>query len=149
MKTNFLFHTLECWKTYFCNLLTFITWRVCIVEKKISCLYVWKQLPVVFKKRNENFAFAFERVWLDLEFPNILFPLKYHPTILERQLNYLKCSATMSLWQSNNLSAMLCHQNFLVQCLLSTFWKLLPMLDASSWHEALQCVNRQSDPRNP
>ena len=39
-------------KHTFAILLTFITWCVCIVEKKISCLYALKQLPVVFKKRN-------------------------------------------------------------------------------------------------
>ena len=123
MKFNFLSHTLWCWKTYFCNLLTFITWWVCIVEKKISYLNASKQLTIVFKNRNQNFAFAFENVWLGLEFPNLLFHLKYYPTTLERQLNYLKWFATMSIWPFSNLSTMLCHQSFLVQCLL--YWNLL------------------------
>ena len=38
-----------------------------------------------------------EHVRLHLEFLNLPFPLKYQPTILERQLNYLKWCATMSL----------------------------------------------------
>ena len=54
-----------------------------------------------------GFASAFEHVWRDLEFSNLLFHLKHHPTSLERLLNYLKCFATMSLWQSNDLSTML------------------------------------------
>ena len=65
----------------------------------------------------------FEHVWLDLKFSNLLFPLKYHPTNLERQLNYQKCFATMSLWPSNDLSTLVCHLGFLVQCLFSTYWK--------------------------
>ena len=79
---------------------------------------------------SKNFDFAFEHTWLDHEFPNLLSPLKYHLITLERQLNYLKCFATMSLWLSNDLSTMLCHQSFLVQCLLSTYWKLLAFLES-------------------
>ena len=57
----------------------------------MSSLYASKlKLPVVFQKRNWNFAFAFEHLWLGTEFLNVLFPLKFHPGTLETQLNYLK-----------------------------------------------------------
>ena len=36
----------------------------------------------------------------------------------------------ISLWPSNGLSIMLCHQSFLVQCLSSTYWKLLAFLES-------------------
>ena len=97
----------------------------------MSCLYASKlKLPVVFQKRNWNFAFAFEHLWLDFELLNLLFPLKLHPATLERQLNYLKCFVTMPLWQSNNLVIILCHQSFLLHCLSLTCWKLLPFLES-------------------
>ena len=97
----------------------------------MSCLYASKlKLPVVFQKRNWNFAFAFEHLWLDFELLNLLFPLKLHPATLERQLNYLKCFVTMPLWQSNNLGIILCHQSFLLHCLSLTCWKLLPFLES-------------------
>ena len=72
----------------------------------------------------------FEHVWHDLEFPNLLFPLKYYSTTLRRELNDLKCFTTTSLWPSNDLSTMLCHQSFLVQCLPSAYWKLLVFLES-------------------
>ena len=87
----------------------------------------------LYSKKKPKLCFC---VWIRmtwLEFLNLLFPLKYHPTALERQFNYLKCFSKMSLWQSNDLSAMLCHQSFLLQCLLSTYWKLLPFLE-SIWN---------------
>ena len=97
----------------------------------MSCLYASKlKLPVVFQKRNWNFAFAFEHLWLDFELLNLLFPLKLHPATLERQLNYLKCFVTMPLWQSTNLGMILCHQSFQLYCLSLTCWKLLPFLDS-------------------
>ena len=74
-------------------------------------------------------------VWTRTTWPQIsesTFPLEYQPTTLEKQVNYLKYFATMSLWQSNDLSTMLYHQSFLVQCLLSSYWKLLPFL-GSTW----------------
>ena len=102
---------------------------VCIVMWRMSCLYNSKlQFPVVFRKINWNFAFAFEHLWLDLELLNLSFPLKLHPATFERQLNYLKCFVTMPLWQSNNLLIMLCHQSFLLHCLSLTCRKLLPFL---------------------
>ena len=75
-------------------------------------------------------TFPFEHVRPDLDFLYLLLPLKYHPTTLERQLNYLKWFATISLWQSYDLSAVLCHQSFLAQCLLSTYWKLFWFLES-------------------
>ena len=97
----------------------------------MSFLYVSKlKLSVAFQKRNWNFAFAFEHLWLDFELLNLLFPLKLHPATLERQLNYLKCFVTMPLWQSNNLVIILCHQSFLLHCLSLTCWKLLPFLES-------------------
>ena len=97
----------------------------------MSFLYVSKlKLSVAFQKRNWNFAFAFEHLWLDFELLNLLFPLKLHPATLERQLNYLKCFVTMTLWQSNNLVIILCHQSFLLHCLSLTCWKLLPFLES-------------------
>ena len=53
------------------------------------------------------------------------FPLKFQRTTHKKQLNYLKCFKTMSLRQSNDLSTMLCHQSFLVQCIISAYWELL------------------------
>ena len=96
----------------------------------MSCLYASKlKLSVALQKRNWNFAFAFEHLWLDFELLNLLFPLKLHPATLERQLNYLKCFVTMPLWQSSNLDMILCHQSFLLHCLFLTCWKLLPFLE--------------------
>ena len=96
----------------------------------MSCLYASKlKLSVALQKRNWNFAFAFEHLWLDFELLNLLFPLKLHPATLERQLNYLKCFVTMLLWQSSNLDMILCHQSFLLHCLFLTCWKLLPFLE--------------------
>ena len=37
---------------------------------------------------------------------------------------------TISLWQSNNLVIILCHQSFLLHCLSLTCWKLLPFLES-------------------
>ena len=76
--------------------------------------------------QNNSQLYSKKEIKFDLKFLNLLFPLKYHPTTLERQFDYLKWFATMSLRRSNDLSTMLCHQSFLVQCLLSTCWKLLP-----------------------
>ena len=101
---------------------------VCIVMWRMSCLYNSKlQFPVVFRKINWNFAFAFEHLWLDLELLNLSFPLKLHPATFERQLNYLKCFVTMPL-----LSMILCQQNFMLYCLSLAWWKLLPFL-GSNW----------------
>ena len=50
----------------------------------------------------------FEHVWLEFEFRNLFF----------------------SLSPSNDLTTMLCHQRFLVQCLLSIYWKLLSFLES-------------------
>ena len=98
----------------------------------MSCLYDSKlKLSVAFQKRNWNFAFAFEHLWLDFELLNLLFPLKLHPATLGRQLsNHLKYFLTMSLWQSNNLGMILCHQSFLLHCLSLICWKLLPFLES-------------------
>ena len=97
----------------------------------MSCLYDSKlKLSVAFQKRNWNFAFTFEHLWLDFELLNLLFPLKLHPATLDRQLNnHLKYFVTMSLWQSNNLGMILCHQSFLLHRLSLTCWKLLLFLE--------------------
>ena len=98
------------------------------LENELSvCLKT--KTPVVFRKRNWNFAFAFEPLWLDHKLLNLLFPLKFYPETLESQLNYLKWFVTMHLWQSNNLTKILCHQSFLLHCLSLTCWKLLPFFD--------------------
>ena len=104
---------------------------MCVYRKVENELSVWlkTKTPVVFRKRNWNFAFAFEHLWLDLKLLNLLFPLKFYPATLESQLSYLKCFVTMHLWQSNNLTIILCHQGFLLHCLSLTCWKLLPFLD--------------------
>ena len=97
----------------------------------MSYLYASKlKLPVVFKKRNLNFTFAFKHLWLNLEHLNLLFPLKFHPATLERQLNYLKCFAMIPHCQSNNLGIKLCHQSLLLHCLSLTSWKLFPFLES-------------------
>ena len=68
----------------------------CRVEDRLSVII--KTTPsCIKKKKKKKLCFWFEHVWLDLEFLNLLFPLKYHPTNLERQFNYLKWFATMSL----------------------------------------------------
>ena len=104
-----------------------ITWMYCREEDKLSvCI---KTTPsFIQKKEIKTLLFAFQQLLLYLEFMNLRFPIKYHPTTLERHLNYPKWFATMSVSQSNNLSTILCHQSFLVQCLSSTYWKLLPSL---------------------
>ena len=97
----------------------------------MSCLYASKlKLSVVFQKRYWNFAFAFEHLWLDTKLLNLLFPLKFHPATIERQLSYLKYFVTMPLRQSKNLGIILCHQSFLLHCLSSTYWKLLPFFES-------------------
>ena len=81
-----------------------------------------KTIPGCIHKKKLKLCFC---VWTCMTWPRIsesTLPLKYHPTTLERQLKYPKCFATMCLWQSNNLSTMHCHQSFLVQCFLSTYW---------------------------
>ena len=90
-----------------------MTWVHCRVEDKLS-VCIKTTASCIQKTKLKNFALAFEHIWLDLEFLNLIFPLNYHPTTLKKQLNYLKWFATMSLWQSNDLSTMLCHQSFLV-----------------------------------
>ena len=75
----------------------------------MTCMYASKlKLPVAFLKINWNL----------------------HPAALKRQLNYLKCFVTMSLWQSNNLGIILCYQSFLLHCLSLTCWSLLPFLES-------------------
>ena len=87
----------------------------CIHTKKLKlCFCVWTHMT--WRRVSES-----------------TFPLKYHSTTLERQLKYLKSFATMCLWQSNDLSTMLCHQSFLVQCLFSTYWEVLPFVE-SIWY---------------
>ena len=104
---------------------------ICIVKWRMNCLYASKlKLPVLFQKRNWNFAFAFEHLWLDHELLNLLFPLKFHPANLERQLNYLKCFVTMPFWQSNNLGIILCYQGFLLHCNSLNCWKLISFLES-------------------
>ena len=124
----------------------------------MSCLYASKlKLPVVFQKRNWNFAFAFEHLWLDFELLNLLFPFKLHPATLERQLNYLKCFVTMSLWQSSNLVVTFCHQSFLLHCLSLSYWKLRPFLeiilffsyDFKNTEHLINLVNSNAASREP
>ena len=98
----------------------------CREEDRLSvCI---KATPSCIKKKKKLklcFCVGTHMTWPQIS--ESTFPLKYHPTILERQLRYIKCFATMCLWQSNDLSTMLCHQSFLVQCLLGIYWKLLPI----------------------
>ena len=101
----------------------------CRVEDKLSVCIKTKTHSFILKKKL-NFAFTFEHAWFDLVFLNILLPLKFYSITLERQAIYLKCFLTMPLWQSNDLSTMFCHQNFLVQCLLSIFLNLLPFIES-------------------
>ena len=97
----------------------------------MSCLYSAKpKLSVAFQKRNQNFEFAFEHLWLDFELLNLLFFLKLSPKTLERQLNYLKCFTTIPPWQSSNLGMILCHHSFLLHCLSLTCWKIFPFLES-------------------
>ena len=104
---------------------------VFIVKSRMSCLYVWKlKLSVVFQKRNWNFSFAFEPLWLAFELLNLLFFLKLHPAALDRQLNYLECFLTMSLWQSNTFGMVLCHQSFLLHYLSLNCWRLFPFSES-------------------
>ena len=100
---------------------------VCIKTKSPRCIHKTKQNN---NNKNWNAAFAFKHLWLDLQIRNLLFPLKFHQTTLERHPNDLKYFVTMSLWQPNDLSTMLCRKSFLVQCLLSTCWKLYHFLES-------------------
>ena len=119
---------------------------MCVYRKrKINCLYDSKlKILVVFQKRNWNFAFAFEHLWLDLKLLNLLFPLKLHPATFQTQLNYLKCFVTMPFWQSINLGIILGYQSFLLHCLSLTCWKLLPFLE-SIWFYSCNFKNRAFD----
>ena len=100
---------------------------VCIVNWWRNCLYASKlKAPVVFQKRDWDFAFAFEHLWLELKLLNLPFPFKLHPATLEKQLNYWKCFVTMPFFLSNYLSTILCRQSFLLHCFSLTCWKLLP-----------------------
>ena len=52
-------------------------------------------IKTILKKEIKTWLSRFNTY--DLEFLNLLFPLKYHHATLERQLDYLKWFATMSL----------------------------------------------------
>ena len=54
MKINFLPHTLECWKIYFCNLRTFITW--CVEEDKLSVCT--KATPSCIQEKKSKLCFC-------------------------------------------------------------------------------------------
>ena len=100
---------------------------------KMSCLYASKlKLSVAFQRRNWNFAFVFEQLWLDFKLLNLVSFLKLLPATLETQPNYIKCFLAMPLWRSNNLGMILCHQSSLLHCLSLTCWKLLPFLE-NTW----------------
>ena len=91
------------------------------VEDELSVCLKTKTPSCIPKKKNWNFAFAFEHLWLNFELLNLLFPLKLHSATLERQLNYPKGFETMLLWQSNNLGIKLCPQSFQQDCLSLTY----------------------------
>ena len=64
-----------------------------------NCLHASKlKLPVILqKKKSQNFAFAFEHIWLHLKVPNLLFPPKFHLTALQIQPSYIKYFVKMPL----------------------------------------------------
>ena len=62
-------------------------------DKLSACI---ETTPSCIHKKKLKPCFCVEHARLDLEFPNLLFPLKYHPKTLERQLNYPKYYARMS-----------------------------------------------------
>ena len=70
------------------------------------------------------------------------FPYKISPHNSWKTAQLLKWFATMSLWQSNDLSIMLCQQSFLVLCLLSIYWRLLHFLE-SIWFSFLRILNNR------
>ena len=124
----------------FSGLFTDLTYVHCRVKDNLP-VYI-KITPSCIQKKKLKLSFCVWTRWLDLKFMNLFFPLKYHPATLERQLNYLKYFAIMFLWQSSDLSAMLCHESFQVQCLLSTYWKLLPLTE-SIWFFFLWFLNHR------
>ena len=133
LTSSFISYFVILKKIYFYNLLTFITWRSRFVERrKVVCMHL-NNSQFYWKTRKIRLCFCVwtRRIWLYLKFPNLLFPLKYHPTTLERQLNYLKQYATKSLWPSKDLSTMLCQQGFLLQFFLNLFWNLLVFLEST------------------
>ena len=72
----------------------------------MSCLYTSKlKLSVALQKRNWNFAFAFEHLWLDFELLNLLF--------------FLNKIASRNSWETAQLFKMLCDNAHLT---VQQFW---------------------------
>ena len=104
---------------------------MCVLLRRRQAICMHQNNSQLYSRKEiKTLLLRLKKKWLDLELPNFFFPLKYHLTTLERQLNYLKCFTTMSLWPFNDLRTTLCHQGFLVQCLFSTYWKLLEFLES-------------------
>ena len=129
METTFFSHNWQCWKTYFCNLLSFNICVYCRVEDKLSACLKTKTASCIAKKKLKICIC----VWAPMTWPRsseyALFS-EVPSTIFERHPNYLKCFVTIPLWQPNGSGIRFCRQDFLVQCLPSTYSKLLPFLES-------------------
>ena len=61
------------------------------IEDKLS-VYMKTKTPSCIPKKKKKFAFAFEHLWLDLEFLNLFFPLKSHHSWSTAQLSKMLCN---------------------------------------------------------
>ena len=85
----------------------------CIQKKKLKlCFCVWTRMT-----------------WLRISESFFTSKILSHKSWKTAHSSNIKYFATMPLWPSSDLSTMLCHYSFLVQCLLSTC-KLLAFLES-------------------
>ena len=100
----------------------------CRVQNKFSvCI---KTTSSCIQKKKLKLCFC---IWTRMTWPRIsesTFPSKISSHNSWKTAQLSKMIMKVSLWQSNDLNTMLCHQSFLVQCLLSTYWKLLPFSES-------------------
>ena len=103
--------------------------RVCCREEDKLSVGNKATLSCIWKKKLKLCFW----VWTRMAWPRIsepAFPSKIAYNKSWKTAQNLKYFVTMSLWQFNDLSPMLCHQIFLVQCLLLTYWKLPAFLES-------------------
>ena len=101
----------------------------CIVEDKLSVCMKFKTPSCIPKKKLKLFICT----WITMTWSRIsesTFPSKISSHNSWRQSNYLKCFVVISLWQPKDLNTIICHQSFLVHCLLLNCWKLLAFLES-------------------
>ena len=105
-----------------------LTCVYCRVEDKLSVCS--KAALSCIQKKKLKLCFC---VWTHMTWPRIsesTFPSKIPSYNSWETAQLSKMLLSKILWQSNDLSTILCHQSFLVQCLLSTYRKLFLFLES-------------------